>query len=79
MGLSAPVSECDSVLADHAHILWLCPYVKPFWEEVGHSSSEILELRTDLHLGNIPKGLSRSDSKCLKNDFDPSTTEGEVG
>ena len=62
---------CGSALADHAHIFWSCPYIVPFWKEVGQLVSVVLDLRFDLsftsmYLGHIPKDLSKSDSYLLK-------------
>ncbi len=63
--------ECGSMQVDYAHVFWLCPQIRSFWEKTGRLLSKLLGLNSIesfvvLYLGAIPKGLCKGDTYLLK-------------
>lgn len=63
--------ECGSTQVDHAHVLWLCPRIQPFWKNVGHFISAILGLNIDVSFSSLflcvaSESLCKGDVYLLK-------------
>lgn len=58
-------------MADHAHIFWGCPVLKPFWEGVHSNIREYLSYDTkftclSFYLGSMDSELPKNDRYFLK-------------
>uniref|UniRef100_A0A3B1K1Q0 Reverse transcriptase domain-containing protein n=1 Tax=Astyanax mexicanus TaxID=7994 RepID=A0A3B1K1Q0_ASTMX len=63
--------NCGTILADHAHIFWSCPFIQSFWKDVAAIVARILGFGinttfTCMYLCIFPDGLSNDDMYLLK-------------
>ena len=63
--------ECGNIQADHFHIFWDCPVIRPYWLEVVEQIKAIMgfEIKHDfctIYLGNISSTINSSDKYLIK-------------
>ena len=63
--------ECGDTQANHFHIFWECPTIRPYWLEIVGKINVILGFETKhdfctMYLGNISSTINSSDKYLLK-------------
>ncbi len=63
--------NCGDNEADHHHIFWSCPKLRPFWENILRVMQCILGQQipltfTTLYLGDLPEAITGNDRYLLK-------------
>lgn len=63
--------KCGKDEANHYHIFWSCPGLRPFWDNIVKTIPRILGQQiplpfTTLYLGDLPDGMAENDRYLLK-------------
>lgn len=63
--------ECGNAQANHFHVFWDCPIIRPYWRDVVEEIKSIVGFETNrdfctIYLGNIAPSINVTDKYLIK-------------